>query len=92
MTSSEYQATFDDNAGGQGYTLIQVNGDTLGGQARYAAIWEKSASLGWVARHGLNSKQNQLAFNDFAAQGYALKKVSGYGVGETAYFAAIWEK
>lgn len=91
LTSAAYQAAFDTYTQ-QGYKPIHVNGYTVGGQARYAAIWEKSPSAGWVARHGMTSADYQRAFNEYTAQGYALKKVSGYGVGGTAYFAAIWEK
>jgi uncharacterized protein (UPF0297 family) len=41
LTSAEYQKVFDDLAD-KGYRLIQVNGYAVGGEARYAAIWEKN--------------------------------------------------
>jgi Bacterial tandem repeat domain 1 len=44
------------------------------------------------ARHGLNGYQYQAEFNRMAAQGYRLVHVMGYGIGGTAYYAAIWEQ
>lgn len=38
MSSSAYQAAFDEN-GASGYTLVHVAGFGVGGEARYAAIW-----------------------------------------------------
>ena len=41
MTAAEYQRVSDDLKD-QGYRLTDVSGYNVGGQARYAAIWEKS--------------------------------------------------
>ena len=41
MTAAEYQQASEDLKG-QGYRLTDVSGYNLGGQDRYAAIWEKS--------------------------------------------------
>lgn len=91
MSSSKYQSTFDSLIN-QGYRLVDVGGYEDGGQARYAAIWEKSPSPAWAARHGLTAGQYQDAFDDYVSKGYRLVRVSGYGVGGTDYYAAIWEK
>jgi uncharacterized protein (UPF0297 family) len=91
MTSAEYQQVFNDLTG-QGYRLIDVSGYEVGGQDRYAAIWEQRPSPPWEARHGLTSAQYQRRFDDLKGQGYQLVHVSGYGVQGEDFYAAIWEK
>jgi hypothetical protein len=91
LTSAQYQAAFDQFVG-QGYRLIKVSGYTVNGQDRYTAIWDKSNSPAWVARHGLTSAQYQAAFDQFVSQGYRLVDVSGYEVNGQARYAAIWDK
>jgi Bacterial tandem repeat domain 1 len=71
---------------------MQVSGYGVGGQDRYAAIWEKSGSQAWVARHGLSSAQYQAEFDKLVGQGYKLIQVSGYDVGGQDRYAAIWSK
>ena len=46
----------------------------------------------WQARHGLTSSAYQTAFTQLTSQGYRLTRVSGYGVGGTDYYAAIFER
>jgi CubicO group peptidase (beta-lactamase class C family) len=46
----------------------------------------------WQARHGLTAAQYQAEFNTLEAQGYRLRYVSGYEVGGTDLYAAIWEQ
>ncbi len=91
LTSAGYQAEFNKLAA-QGYRLTHVSGYGVGGQDRYAAIWEKRGGPAWVARHGLTSAGYQAEFNKLTAQGYRLTRVSGYGVGGQDRYAAIWEK
>lgn len=91
MTAAQYQAEFN-NWTGKGYRLVDVSGYTVGGTDFYAAIWEKSAGPAWVARHNMSSTDYQNEFNEKAGQGYRLVKVSGYSSGNSARFAAIWEK
>jgi hypothetical protein len=91
LTSAQYQAEFNKNIA-QGYRLAQVNGYSVNGQERYAAIWDKSSTSAWVARHGLTSAQYQAEFNKNVAQGYHLAQVSGYSVNGQQRYAAIWDK
>ena len=91
LTAAQYQAEFN-RLGAQGYRIAEVSGYEVGGQARYAAIWDKSAGPARVARHGLSSAQYQAEVNTLAGQGYRLVHVSGYAVGGQDYYAAIWEK
>lgn len=91
MTGDSYQSQFDDLVE-QGYRLRLVNGYTVGGTPRYTAIWDKSSGGAWEARHGLTSAKFQETFDSLVGQGYRLKHVSGYGKGNTALYAALWEK
>ncbi|EEU44559.1 uncharacterized protein NECHADRAFT_85227 [Fusarium vanettenii 77-13-4] len=91
MTGAEYQGQFNTLVG-KGFRLRLVNGYTVAGDARYAAIWDKSAGPAWVARHGLSSSEYQSAFDAFSSQGYRLKHVSGCSQGNQASYAALWEK
>jgi hypothetical protein len=55
-----------------------VNGYSVAGLDRYAAIWEKAPGPAFVARHGLSADGYQQEFNTWLGQGYRLKLVSGY--------------
>ncbi|KAF9989205.1 hypothetical protein BGZ75_007230 [Mortierella antarctica] len=59
---------------------------------RFAAIWDKSSGPAWVAKHNLDSAQYQAAFNTYVSQGYRLKQVSGYAVGTSVRYAALFDK
>ena len=94
MTSAQYQLAFN-NATAQGYRLVLVNGYTAAnGLDKYVAIWEKTAGSipSWVAKHGMTAAQYQSEFNSWTAQGYRLKHISGYAIGNAARYAAIFEK
>lgn len=91
LSNADYQRVFNDMLA-QGYRLKSVSGYEVGGQDRYAAIWDKSAGGAFAARHGLSSADYQTAFNQMMAQGYRLKMVNGYSVGGKDRYAAIWEK
>jgi CubicO group peptidase (beta-lactamase class C family) len=91
MTAAQYQTEFNTWVG-QGYRLTLVDGYESAGSARYAAIWELKAGPAWVAQHGLTGAQYQDEFEKWTDLGYRLSWVEGYGVGATAYYAAIWEK
>ncbi|KAM5343831.1 hypothetical protein ACJ41O_012368 [Fusarium nematophilum] len=91
MTSAEYQAQSDALVA-KGFRLRLVDGYAVAGDARFAAIWDKSTGATWAARHDLSSSQYQSAFDTFVSQGYRLRHVSGYSRGNEALYAALWEK
>src|SRR6266545_4603801 len=91
MTSEDYQSKFNTYVS-QGFRLVLVNGYTVKGVDYYVAIWDKSPSGQWVARHGLTGGQYQALFKQYADQGFRLKHVSGYSFRSQARYAAIWEK
>lgn len=93
MTSSQYQQQFN-TASDQGYRLVLVNGYTSGGIDKYVAIWDKPTGrvAPWAAKHGMTSAQYQSAVNTYVEDGYRVKHVSGYAIGNEARYAAIFEK
>jgi hypothetical protein len=91
LSSPGYQAAFDDLRG-QGYRLIYVSGYPVRNQARFAAIWEKSAGPTQVTRHDLTAAQYQNTYDELKRAGFRLLHVSGYAVRGQNLYAAIWEK
>lgn len=91
LSAGAYQQAFTANAKA-GFRLVFVTGYEVGGQDRYAAIWEKRGGPALIARHRLTSAQYQAAFDDLTKQGYRLLHVSGYTRGGAPRFAAIFEK
>lgn len=91
LTAAQYQQTFDDLKK-KGYRLQQVCGYVVGGQPYFAGIWDKSSGGAWEARHNLKESDYQSTFDGLDSKGYILKNVSGYNVGGTDYYAAVWEK
>src|SRR5262249_5808855 len=92
LTSRQDQQEFDQLTG-QGYCLTDVSGYAVGGQAHYAAIWERKSCPAFVARHGLTAQQYQQEFDSLVGQqGYRLRLVNGYKIGGQVQYAAIWQK
>jgi hypothetical protein len=89
MTSNAYQAEFDARVR-EGYRLRQVSGYAVGGQARYAAIFEKASGSAWVSYHGMTPAGYQAQFDKLVNDGFRLDWVTGYVVGATPLYAAIW--
>jgi hypothetical protein len=91
MSAAQYQTAFTDFAG-KGYRPVSISGYAVGGQAKFAAIWDKSTGPAWAAKHNMTAAAYQAAFTDFASKGYRIRYVSGYVINGTEYFAAIWDK
>ncbi|HKP95731.1 MAG TPA: serine hydrolase [Fibrobacteria bacterium] len=91
LTNAQYQTEFN-NLANAGYRLKHVSGYTVNNQDFYAAIWTQSTGPAYVARHAMTSSQYQAEFNTHVANGFRLVDVSGYNVGGTDYYAAIWEQ
>ena len=91
MTGPQFQQQFD-ALSKQGYRLVDISGYTFAGQEHYTAIWEQRKGPAWVAKSGLDSAAYQREFNTLSQQGYRLTRLRGWRAGDTAHFAAIWEK
>jgi Bacterial tandem repeat domain 1 len=91
MAAAEYERLSDDLKC-QGYRLTDVSGYSVGGQSRYAAIWEKREGPLWEMRYDLTSVQHQQTFDDLMKRGYRLIRVSSYGIEGKGFYAGIWEQ
>lgn len=91
MNAAAYQIKFTQMAQA-GFRLVDLCGYEESGQDLYAAIWEQSPGPNWQAFHGLDAAQYQARFDQLAAQGYLPQRVSGYTVGGSTRFAAIWQQ
>lgn len=91
LTSAQYQ-TEATQKHSQGYRIVLVDGYNVGSTPYYTAIWEKTTGPALISKHGLTSAEYQAEYNQNKNAGYRLVHVDGMGIGNTAYYAAIWEK
>ncbi|MXV50268.1 hypothetical protein GS399_04735 [Pedobacter sp. HMF7647] len=91
LTADQYQKVFDELLN-QGFRLIHISGYAVGGQDFYAGIWEQIPGAEWQARHRLTADQYQQTFDQMLADGFGLRQVCGYKVGDVDFYAAIWDK
>jgi len=90
LTSEEYQYEFDMQRR-SGFRLVRAVGYTLGGQQRYAGIWEESPGHPGLAKHGLPHSAYQDDFDANVRAGLRLVDVSGFRDGLSARYTTIWE-
>ncbi|GAA2702199.1 serine hydrolase [Nonomuraea recticatena] len=95
LTDEEYRAAFDGYFGRWGYRIVDVCGYEVGGQARYAAIWEPAHPPGpntQQSYHGIPFSDYPKHFDQLKGDGYRPVRVNGYSVAGQTFFATIWEK
>lgn len=94
LTGAQFQAEFNIwTAAPYRMRLTRISATEVAGQARYTAIFEKnSETTGWSARHGMTGADFTSIHNDLHSQGFRIVWFDGFGVGNTAYYNAIWEK
>ena len=91
LEAAAYQVEFDAQER-KGYRLMLVNGYTISGIDRFAAIWEKRPAPPTTVRHGLSASAFQAEIHRLAQSGHRPVHASGYGDGGTERFATIWEQ
>jgi Bacterial tandem repeat domain 1 len=91
LTGDGYQQRFDQLTS-QGFRPVQVNGYAVGGEDRYAAIFELREGPPFAAHHRLDGDQYQQRFDELTSQGFRPVVVSGYNVGGNDRYAAIFEQ
>ncbi|KAI3317872.1 hypothetical protein HD806DRAFT_550059 [Xylariaceae sp. AK1471] len=91
MIVDEYKR-LSDSLVADGFRLNLINGYTSNGESRYAAIWDKSPSKGWVSEFDMTSSQYQEVFDTYCSQGYRLRHVGAHARDGEARYAAIWDK
>jgi hypothetical protein len=91
LSSAAYQQFFDRMVA-EGYRPAAVRGYAVGGQATYAALFEKRPGPAFVARHGIDGRAYQQEFDRWTRQGYRPVDVSGFTVGGADRYTVIYEK
>jgi DNA-binding ferritin-like protein len=77
LTAQQYQQTFDQLVN-QGFRPTCVSGYSVGGQDRYAAIFEQVGGPAFQARHGLTAQQYQQTFDQLVNQGFRPRLVNAF--------------
>jgi Bacterial tandem repeat domain 1 len=91
LTSQAYQQEFlAQNA--KGLRPICVVGYRKGDAINYAAIFLKDNAKAWYAKHGLDPKQNQEAFDSLTKAGYRPVRGVAYQVGDGVQFSYLYAK
>lgn len=91
LTAQEYQQEFNaQNA--KGLRPICVVGYRRGEAINYAAIFLKDNANAWHARHGMDAKVNQEAFDSFTKIGYRPVQASVHQVGDGVHFSYVFVK
>ncbi|CAN5625973.1 hypothetical protein BH09CHL1_BH09CHL1_06750 [soil metagenome] len=90
VAGADYQALFDSNVA-SGLMPLRVSGYTIGGADYYASIWIGWDGRGWSAVHGLDDAAYRAAWETPSVQGKRLVDISGFEIGGSARYAAIWD-
>lgn len=88
MSADQYQNEFNTQYG-NGYKPVRVSAFEVGGQSRFAVIFEKMND-GVYARSALTPYNYQAEYDNNWGTGSSLKHVCGYNVNGKTYFAALW--
>jgi hypothetical protein len=91
LTSSQMQSLLSSYPA-QDYKAKTISGYTVNGEARYAAIWQKT-NVYTIAKHDLTL--NNFTTHDFLYShdwGYKLIHLDTYKVGSSIRYAAVWLK
>ncbi|KAL2835296.1 hypothetical protein BDW59DRAFT_156111 [Aspergillus cavernicola] len=91
LTASEMQERVDCYMK-EGYRPSHISGYEIGGSPYFAVIFEYIADdAAWWAWGQLSSSEYQARFDEYLADGYRLRDVSGYSVGDDVFFVGIWD-
>ena len=89
LSESQYQATFD-SLTPQGYVPIDISVYDLGGQPRYAAIWERVSGTSWEVRSGMSLHTHTAFTTELREKGYSPYVIAPYVVEGEIQFAGAW--
>ena len=92
MTAGEFQAEFNEWTGEPyNYRLVSVCGYEVGGQERFAAVWEDRPGPDWISHASITEPQFAALRATYAADDLHPVNISGYGVGGQDLYNVIWE-
>ena len=77
----------------QGYRVIDIEVDKIGGKTRYSAIYQKNTDKrGWASLRNLTHEQFSQKWKDYRAKGYRLIDQEAYQTGSQRRYAGVWEE
>lgn len=89
-TSTAFSQQFNQRKS-EGYRMIDIEVDEVGGQARYAAIWQKNTDQrGWAAYRDLSHEAFSQKWNEYKDQGFRLIDQESYILNGRRYYAGVW--
>jgi hypothetical protein len=88
MDATGYQSRFN-TLKAAGYRLTFVESYLVGGQARYAAMWEKSSGPDYYAFHSVAASAYQSMLNTKTAAGYLPAQVSAISVNGSLFYTGL---
>lgn len=91
LTPAQYQKAFDEQKS-LDRRPVYLNGYTHKGSPRLVAIFSSEPENEFRARHGLTSTQFMAAEQAAKAAKFRTDVVTGYGVGSSARYAAVWTR
>jgi CubicO group peptidase (beta-lactamase class C family) len=91
LPAAQFQQVFD-HFKDHGFRLVDVCGYNVGGDVRFAGVWDQSPMPEWIARHRLTAGEFQAERIHNENHGFVLWRVSGYDDGGQLRYAAIWVK
>lgn len=91
LTGAQYQSRFNEMTG-KGFRPVCISGYGTGSGERFAVIFDKSPSTGWVARHGLTAAQYQADVTTWSNQGFRPLSLSAWRTTAGSRFACVYEK
>ncbi|MBE9030003.1 serine hydrolase [filamentous cyanobacterium LEGE 11480] len=75
----------------QGYRVIDLEVDRIGGKTRYSAVWQyNSDKRGWASYRNMTNAQFSQRWKDFRKQGYRLIDQESYKIGGKRLYAGVW--
>ncbi|NRA63005.1 MAG: hypothetical protein HRU19_00905 [Pseudobacteriovorax sp.] len=89
-SNDQFQRDFDIYSN-RGYRLVNVSGYSIGGQARFASIWERRSGPRYLVRHGI-SEDGLVALTHQLGSEYRITDLTGYGDRGKIRFAVILER
>jgi Bacterial tandem repeat domain 1 len=91
LTRDDYQKTLDALIK-DGYRMTWIGVHEIGGQPRYASLFEKKPTAAWRVQSGLSATELQNLIDEVAKAGMQPVHLYGYARGGLANFAAIFEQ
>lgn len=92
MSSNEFQTAFNTNSGSNKMRLADLSVYNSGGSETYAAIWDKKASPGWVAKHAMDENGYQSQVTTQKQAGFRPGRISIADINGRLVFACIFYK